>query len=82
MVYVVSRGAALEIGGRFEANTGLASHPNYISAAPSEVDPVNLSRSDIHACTCEMSEARVAKRKTHTKSRKGCFQCKQRHTKV
>ncbi|KAH5266262.1 hypothetical protein HBI88_033690 [Parastagonospora nodorum] len=28
-----------------------------------------------------MSEARVAKRKTHTKSRKGCFQCKQRHTK-
>jgi hypothetical protein len=30
----------------------------------------------------QMSEARVAKRKTHTKSRKGCFQCKQRHTKV
>ena len=29
-----------------------------------------------------MTEQRVAKRKTHTKSRKGCFQCKQRHTKV
>ncbi|KAH9870862.1 hypothetical protein J1614_006434 [Plenodomus biglobosus] len=28
-----------------------------------------------------MTEQRVAKRKTHTKSRKGCFQCKQRHTK-
>ncbi|KAH7359848.1 hypothetical protein BKA66DRAFT_515029 [Pyrenochaeta sp. MPI-SDFR-AT-0127] len=28
-----------------------------------------------------MAEQRVAKRKTHTKSRKGCFQCKQRHTK-
>ncbi|KAI4645545.1 uncharacterized protein J4E78_009458 [Alternaria triticimaculans] len=28
-----------------------------------------------------MPEQRVAKRKTHTKSRKGCFQCKQRHTK-
>ncbi|EMD93838.1 hypothetical protein COCC4DRAFT_54056 [Bipolaris maydis ATCC 48331] len=28
-----------------------------------------------------MTEKRVAKRKTHTKSRKGCFQCKQRHTK-
>ncbi|EUC42160.1 hypothetical protein COCMIDRAFT_104239 [Bipolaris oryzae ATCC 44560] len=26
-------------------------------------------------------EKRVAKRKTHTKSRRGCFQCKQRHTK-
>lgn len=25
---------------------------------------------------------RVAKRKTHRKSRNGCFQCKQRHTKV
>jgi hypothetical protein len=33
-------------------------------------------------CIHEMSEARVAKRKTHTKSRKGCFQCKQRHSKV
>jgi hypothetical protein len=29
-----------------------------------------------------MAEQRVVKRKTHTKSRKGCFQCKQRHTKV
>ncbi|KAF2028361.1 hypothetical protein EK21DRAFT_70068 [Setomelanomma holmii] len=28
-----------------------------------------------------MAEQRVAKRKTHTKSRKGCWQCKQRHTK-
>jgi len=28
-----------------------------------------------------MSERRVVKRKTHTKSRKGCLQCKQRHTK-
>ncbi|KNG49980.1 c6 zinc finger domain protein [Stemphylium lycopersici] len=28
-----------------------------------------------------MTEQRVAKRKTHTKSRRGCFQCKQRHTK-
>ncbi|KAF2179160.1 hypothetical protein K469DRAFT_597014 [Zopfia rhizophila CBS 207.26] len=28
-----------------------------------------------------MAEQRVAKRKPHTKSRKGCFQCKQRHTK-
>lgn len=28
------------------------------------------------------TEQRVAKRKTHTKSRKGCFQCKQRHTKA
>ncbi|KAH8725631.1 hypothetical protein GQ44DRAFT_615449 [Phaeosphaeriaceae sp. PMI808] len=28
-----------------------------------------------------MSEPRVTKRKTHTKSRKGCYQCKQRHTK-
>ncbi|KAK1907739.1 hypothetical protein P3342_006068 [Pyrenophora teres f. teres] len=28
-----------------------------------------------------MTEQRVAKRKTHTKSRKGCFQCKSRHTK-
>ncbi|KAF1838894.1 hypothetical protein BDW02DRAFT_304511 [Decorospora gaudefroyi] len=28
-----------------------------------------------------MTEQRIAKRKTHTKSRKGCFQCKQRHTK-
>ncbi|KAF2846577.1 hypothetical protein T440DRAFT_405202 [Plenodomus tracheiphilus IPT5] len=28
-----------------------------------------------------MTEQRVVKRKTHTKSRKGCFQCKQRHTK-
>jgi hypothetical protein len=28
-----------------------------------------------------MSEVRVAKRKPHTKSRKGCHQCKQRHTK-
>ena len=27
-------------------------------------------------------QPKVAKRKTHTKSRKGCFQCKQRHTKV
>lgn len=32
--------------------------------------------------TATMTENRVAKRKTHTKSRKGCFQCKQRHTKV
>jgi hypothetical protein len=30
----------------------------------------------------EPSEGRVTKRKAHTKSRKGCFQCKQRHTKV
>jgi hypothetical protein len=29
-----------------------------------------------------MTEQRVAKRKAHTKSRKGCFQCKQKHTKV
>ncbi|OAL43058.1 hypothetical protein IQ07DRAFT_307291 [Pyrenochaeta sp. DS3sAY3a] len=28
-----------------------------------------------------MSESRVVKRKTHTKSRNGCLQCKQRHTK-
>ncbi|KAI8941871.1 hypothetical protein NX059_003068 [Plenodomus lindquistii] len=28
-----------------------------------------------------MTDQRVAKRKTHTKSRKGCFQCKNRHTK-
>ncbi|KAH7072214.1 hypothetical protein BKA63DRAFT_418155 [Paraphoma chrysanthemicola] len=28
-----------------------------------------------------MPEQRIAKRKTHTKSRKGCAQCKQRHTK-
>ncbi|KAL5114872.1 hypothetical protein ACEQ8H_007250 [Pleosporales sp. CAS-2024a] len=28
-----------------------------------------------------MAEARVVKRRTHTKSRRGCFQCKQRHTK-
>ncbi|KAF1937989.1 hypothetical protein EJ02DRAFT_355534 [Clathrospora elynae] len=28
-----------------------------------------------------MPEPRIAKRKTHTKSRKGCVQCKQRHTK-
>ncbi|KAH7385507.1 hypothetical protein DE146DRAFT_621609 [Phaeosphaeria sp. MPI-PUGE-AT-0046c] len=28
-----------------------------------------------------MSEQRAAKRKTHTKSRRGCLQCKQRHTK-
>ncbi|KAF2821026.1 hypothetical protein CC86DRAFT_303591 [Ophiobolus disseminans] len=28
-----------------------------------------------------MSEQRVAKRKTHTKSRRGCLPCKQRHTK-
>ncbi|RMZ71938.1 RTM1 [Pyrenophora seminiperda CCB06] len=28
-----------------------------------------------------MTDQRVAKRKTHTKSRKGCFQCKTRHTK-
>ncbi|XPS78433.1 hypothetical protein M3J09_010446 [Ascochyta lentis] len=27
------------------------------------------------------AENRVAKRKSHTKSRRGCFQCKQRHTK-
>lgn len=35
-------------------------------------------------CNASMSEAenRVAKRKSHTKSRRGCFQCKQRHTKV
>lgn len=40
----------------------------------------------LHSCTrlviATMTEQRVAKRKTHTKSRKGCFQCKQRHTKV
>jgi hypothetical protein len=38
---------------------------------------------DMMSATCagQMSESRVAKRKTHTKSRKGCHQCKQRHTK-
>lgn len=30
----------------------------------------------------EKSEARAAKRKAHRKSRNGCYQCKQRHTKV